>query len=292
MEALSDVLRLFRLNVDVYHNAQSCGNWRHSETHLGKTSFHMVTKGACKLNVPGEIDTILNHGDLVLFPREIPHVMCPINEEQAVQTVISFDQAGDLAGTGLLCGEACFDHSGSFHLLDALPAVFIVRHFEDNEWSCALIKLIMSESVNPSIASSSVLNRLSELIFVYAIRQYILSDAKSTGVLALYGHARLHRAINAIHNAPEKDWTLELLAQIATMSRTAFAEAFRNTSGWTAMKYLAWWRMQLAWSKLNEGSSSAEVAMIVGYQSEAAFSRAFKKQFGVTAGKIRRGNHR
>ena len=291
MEALSDVIQLFRMQAHVYHNAQSCGNWLIDEYHLGNTSFHMVTKGDCRLDVPGELNTVLNLGDLVLFPREIPHSMQPVGEEAGLEKIIPLDQAESIPGTGLLCGQACFNHSGSFHLLDALPSVFIVRYSENNEWSCLLIKLIVSESLNPTTASATILNRLSELIFIYAIRQHITDDQKTTGILAIYSHQRLNKAINAIHAAPEKEWTLEDLAKISSMSRTAFVETFRNISGWTPIKYLTWWRMQLAWSKLTDGNSSAEVAAQIGYKSEAAFSRAFKKHFGVTAGKIRRGNH-
>lgn len=288
MEALSDLIGTFRMRVDVYHNAKICGNWLYRETHLGETSFHMVTLGECQLDIPGHMNTVLGLGDLVIFPREIPHSMQPLTPKTGKQETLPFDQAIDLDGTGMLCGQAIFDHQGSFQLIDALPAAFIVRHSEESIWCDALVKMIMSESVAPNIASQAIINRLSELVFVYALRQYLEESDGNIGILALYGDVRLKMAISAIHTTPNASWTLESLAGTANMSRTAFAKKFRQISGWTPAKYLAWWRMQLAWSKLSEGMVSAEVAEQVGYKSEAAFSRAFQKQFNTTAGRVRR----
>lgn len=291
MEALSDLIRLFRMHVEVYHNAQICGNWLYRESHLGDTSFHMVTKGECNLDVPGHLNTILNAGDLVIFPREIPHTMYPVGEEFEEQKVIPFSQVQGESGTGMLCGQASFDHTGSQYLIDALPKVFLVRFNEENEWVCNLIKMIMTESVNPNIASQAILNRLSELLFIYALRQHLIDHEGNLGILALYSEPRIQKAIAAIHSSPAHNWTLETLAKEANMSRTSFAEKFRQLSEWTPAKYLTWWRMQLAWSKLSQGDGSAEVADHVGYKSEAAFSRAFQKHFDISAGKVRRGKH-
>ncbi len=108
-------------------------------------------------------------------------------------------------------------------------------------------------------------------------------------MLALYGHPRLARVIAAVHQQPGRDWTLDAMASEAALSRTAFAETFKAVSGWTPGQYLTWWRMQLAWSLLSGGESTAEVAHRIGYQSEAAFSRAFQKMFQIAAGKVRRG---
>lgn len=290
MEALTDLISTFKMHVDVYHNAKICGNWLYHETHMGKTSFHMVTKGDCQLNIPEHFETILNLGDMVIFPREIPHQMYPTSVQTGEQITLDFDQAEHLEGTGMLCGQACFHHQGSSHLLDALPQAFIVRQHEQNDWCRNLVDMIMAESVSPNVASQAIINRLSELIFIYALRQYLLENDQNIGLLALYSDIRIKKAISAIHSTPDYNWTLEKLANEAGMSRTAFTEKFRKISGWTPARYLAWWRMQLAWNKLSEGIASAEVAVQIGYKSEAAFSRAFQKHFGTTAGKIRRGD--
>ncbi len=289
MEALSELIKLFRMHVDVYHNAQICGNWLYRESHLGETCFHMVTKGECVLDVPGHLTTVLNYGDLVIFPREIPHTMHPLNKAPEEQFVIPFDEAKDIEGTGMLCAQACFDHQGSFNLLDAFPEVFLVRYKEENTWCNTLTHLIMEENENPTLASQAIVNRLSELLFIYALRQHLFDTDRAFSILALYADPRIQKAISAIHSSPATPWTLEMLASKAMMSRTAFAKKFKELSGWTPAKYVTWWRMQLAWAKLSEGMFSAEVSDLIGYKSEAAFSRAFVKHFAISAGKVRQG---
>ena len=288
MEVLSEIIRLFRMKVHVYHNEQICGNWLYREKEIGITCFHMVTKGECVLDIPGHFNTVLNYGDIVIFPHEIPHTMYPVNEMEGEQRRVPFHLIKNELGTGMLCGQAEFDHQGSSHLIDALPEVFLIRFHEKCDWSRNIVNLILNESFNPSLASDILINRLCEMLFIYAIRQFLHDHQGDHGLLALYSDKKLHKVLDAFHQSPADNWTLEDLAKVAGMSRTSFAEHFKTLSGWTPSKYLTWWRMQLAWSKLNEGYTSAQIAEEIGYKSEAAFSRAFQKQFGISAGKIRK----
>ncbi|MGB0732312.1 MAG: AraC family transcriptional regulator [Pontibacterium sp.] len=289
MDGFSDLVRLFHLRANVYHNAKICGNWLYSQGESSKTCFHVVTEGSCVLDVPGHLSTVLDVGDVVIFPREVPHTMYPATEVKGDQEVVAFHEAEGLDGTGMLCAQANFDHLGSHYLVDALPTVFVVRHDADQPWACHLKTLIMLESVNPSMASDTIINRLSEMLFIYAIRTYMQAENAPVGLLALYADSRLKQAIAALHQDIKFAWTVESLAKQANMSRTAFAEKFKAVSGWTPAQYLAWWRMQMAWQWLSEGRSVADVADSVGYQSEAAFSRAFQRQFQRTVGQVRRG---
>lgn len=288
-DAFSQVLQLLKLDVDIYHNAKVCGNWRIDEHRIGATCFHIVTEGRCSLEVPGYFSGILECGDLVIFPRELTHDMQPITALGGEQKHLDYNLAASIEGTGLLCGEVCFQHKGYRYLLDALPPVFIIRCNESVGWLKSLLDMIVLENHQTGAASKVILNRLSELLFTYAIRQHLTTNPKEVGFLALYGHPRLADAINAVHQAPGKDWTLEKVAEQAASSRSSFAETFKKVSGWTVGQYLNWWRMQLAWSLLSEGSSVSQVAAKVGYKSESAFSRAFKNEFLISAGKVRRG---
>lgn len=293
MQAFSDLIRLFRLNVEIYHNAKVCGNWLIEEHQLGQTCFHMSTEGKVILDVPGHLTTELNAGDLVIFPRELAHTMRPVNqydgEFSGPQQHMSFREAEGITGTGMLCGAARFQHKGSSQLLDALPPVFIVRFTEDSPWACGLLKLIIEENMTVDQTSKVIQDRLSELLFIYALRQFLADHPEQESLLSLYGHKQLSKAVEAIHRNPAEPWTLEQLARISGQSRTAFAGHFRQVSGWTVIKYLTWWRMQLAWRALKDGQTVANVAEEVGYGSEASFSRAFQKHFGIGAGKVRRG---
>jgi len=288
-DGFSDVLRLLRLDVDIYHNAKVCGQWRIDEHTLGATCFHIVTLGSCYLEVPGYLDCQLDYGDLVIFPRELVHNMLPQNSLTGDQQHLDFVSSKNIQGTGLLCGEIRFQHTASQSLLDALPAVFIIRYAQSHYWLEALLKMIVYENNHPAAATKAIINHLSELLFTYAIRQYVTDNPDNAGMLAIYSHPRLAKVIQAIHQQPEKNWTLESMAKTALMSRSSFADFFKAASGWTAGQYLSWWRMQLAWSSLAAGESVSQVADKIGYQSEAAFSRAFQKMFATTAGDVRRG---
>lgn len=289
-DSFSKILSLLRVDVDVYHNAKVCGDWRLSEHQLGLTCFHMVTMNSCMLDVPEHLHCALHCGDLVIFPRELAHSMVAEKKLTGPQQHLDYRVSQTIEGTGMLCGAMRFQHIGSRFLLDALPPVFVIRYDESNGWMKPLLEMILSESMSICPASKALVNKLSELLFIYALRQYLSDNPKEVGMLAVYGHPRLARAVSAIHQQPEYEWTLDSMAKEAALSRTTFAETFKQVCGWTPGQYLTWWRMQLAWSLLVDGEASAEVANKVGYKSESAFSRIFKKTFLIAAGKVRRGD--
>lgn len=289
MQAFSEVLTTLGMQVDIYHNAKVCGQWQLSEHSLGATCFHIVTEGRCALQVPGHLECILNCGDLIIFPRELAHTMIAIDDAQGAQQHLDFIEAKDRQGTGMLCGEVKFKHPAAQQILDALPAVFIIEQQASAAWLGALLQLIMLENYQPSAATKVVLDHVSELLFIYALEHHYCDLQSINGnLLALYQHPRLSKAVEAIHQKPQQQWTLASLAQTANQSRTAFSSAFKQVSGWSVMQYVTWWRMQLAWQRLIEGQSVASVAEHVGYQSESAFSRVFLKEFAINAGKVRR----
>lgn len=292
MDAFSDLIRMIRLDAQIYHNAFICGNWRLDEYDPGATCFHMVTQGGCRLVVPGHIETELQQGDLVVFPREIKHSMTPLTPASGKQEHLPYAQAADKEGIGMLCGKLRFQHAASAQLLDALPAVILIPHGQAQTWLAPLFELIVAESFACTAASTVLLDRVSEILFIQALRHYLQHHQHQLGILSLYTHPRLAAALTAIHQSPENNWTLETMARSAAQSRTQFAKMFRETSGWTPMQYLTWWRMQLAWRHLSDGQTIADVAEKVGYKSESSFLRLFKKTFGENAGSLRRTNKR
>ena len=246
IDAFSQILHLLKLDAHVYFNAKVCGNWRINEHTLGATCFHIVTVGSCVLDIPGHINGVLNYGDLVIFPRELSHSMVPVRPQTGEQVWFDFRVAQDLEGTGLLCGEMRFQHKGSCYLLDALPPVFVIRNDASNNWLRPLLEMIVTENMMLGPASKALLDKLSELLFTYALRQYLIDHPNEVGMLAVYGHPRLSQAINAVHQRPDYEWTLDSMAKEAALSRTSFAEAFKAVCDWTPGRYLTWWRMQLA----------------------------------------------
>jgi len=287
MSAFNDFVNLLKLEVEIYHNAKICGNWELQEHELGMTCFHIVTSGSCMLSVPGLLEIQFNQGDLVIFPKELAHKMWPVDSLKGSQEHVHYDS--ELVGTGMLCGEVRVMHLYQNQLLEALPPVLLIRNSEENPWLDQLTKLLLEESTKYQESKSVTLNRLSEMVFVYALRHHIENENSSVGLLAIYGDVRIAKAIKRFHDNPQQKWALEALASEAGMSRTRFSKRFKAVSGWTVGQYTCWWRMQLAWEKLSAGDKIISVAEQVGYQSEAAFSRAFLKQFNKNPGVVRRG---
>jgi AraC-like DNA-binding protein len=289
MSGLSELLKLIRLNASIYHNALVCGNWCIEEKEIGATCFHMVTTGATRLEIPGHQDIELNVGDLVIFPQEIPHRMTPLAPLKGKQVHIPFSEVTDEIGTGMLCGEIRFAHRAAERVIKALPEVIVINNLSCS-WISPITALIIDESINASDTTNIFLDKLSETLFIYALRHYIETEEGDASVLAIYAHPRLSVAIDHFHAAPDHPWTLEKLAETAALSRTQFAKVFKEVSGLTAMEYVTWWRMQIAWDKLVAGDTMADVAESVGYKSESSFLRAFKNTMGISAGTVRRSH--
>ena len=287
-QPVNDLLQLLRLHVDVYHNARVCGDWSLDEHQEGQTCFHLVTEGRCRLRMRGGTDTVLETGDLVLFPAELPHTLTPVGPVSGPHRHIAYDEAGDLPGTGLLCAEVRFQHKAAGWLLDALPEMLLLRR-NDTDWLEPLTALIIQQSHANGAFNASTVDRLCELLFTLALDHYLTGQPQQAGLLSLYGHPRISRALKAVHRDPARNWSLEALASEAALSRTGFASTFRQLSDWTPAQYLTWWRMQLAWQALQDGESVTATAAAVGYRSQAAFSRAFQRCFATSASAVRRG---
>lgn len=283
---LSELLDTFQLEARVYNNAQFCGNWRVKEHGIGQTCFHIVTVGRCQMKVKGSMaNHVLELGDLVIFPRELEHHLTPFPEDVNMNNPMGLIKADDKSeGTAMLCGELRFGHKGFNYILDALPPYFIITA-KQAPWIGPLLEQIRQEMIHTSMGSGSIIDRLSELLFVYALRHQI-SDQTDQGFLNLYSHPELSPAIKAIKKNPSHGWSIELLANECAMSRTKFAQLFKAVSKMTVNEYLTWWRMQLAYEALQKGKQVSLVAQDVGYQSDAAFGRVFKKAFGMSPSKV------
>lgn len=282
---LTELLDTFQLRAEVYNNAQFCGNWQVNAHKIGQTCFHMVTIGQCLMRVENHPTSLLEIGDLVIFPRELAHTLEPLDserEDDVPMTMISADQ--NVSGTAILCGELLFEHTGFNHILDALPEIMIIKAAQA-PWISPLLEQIRSEMLLRQTGSKTIINRLSELLFIYALRHHILHN-KNLCFLNLFTHKELQPALTCMRKHPEKNWTLETLAQACAMSRTKFSQLFKKVSGKTVNEYFTWWRMQLAYKYLIKGIRISQAADNVGYQSEAAFSRAFKKHYGISPGRI------
>ncbi|BFM09453.1 AraC family transcriptional regulator [Halioxenophilus aromaticivorans] len=291
MSLIDDLVNLLRLKVEVYHNARVCGDWHLEAEATNRACFHMPSQGECRLQVPGEGEWHLHQGDVAIFPRELAHSIVPTEPLSGQQQHLPIAQSQGQPGTSLLCGVIHFHHSGGAQLVGLLPKVVVVRMAEAGQWLKPLSELIVHESLAGEELNSPVLARLCEVLVSYTLRCHIQNSSHPTGLLAVYNHPRLFKAVKAMHSRPGRDWQLASLAEQANMSRSRFAQLFSEVAGMTATQYLVWWRMQVAFAELKKGHSVEQVADAVGYASEAAFARVFKKTMGTTVGAVRAGGN-
>lgn len=286
MSPFDDYFRLLQLSCGVYHNQQVCGDWTLTEHRLGQTCFHLVTFGQCFLDVNG-MQEILEAGDIVLFPRELPHRLRPVKLSAAAMQQQPVTRARLPDSTGLLCAEIQFEHAASTTLLDTMPDYLIIRADSSEATD---VRPVLTELMRHSLVSGPggavIVDRLGEVVFMLLVRQALVQT--QADVFAAYLHPVLGPALFAFHQSPDQAWTLAEIAAQAHVSRASYARLFKRVSGKTWNEYQRWWRMQLAWVLLRKGDSVLASALSVGYQSEAAFSRAFKHQFSMSAGEVRR----
>jgi AraC-like DNA-binding protein len=258
--------------------------------------YHLIARGSCWVQVAGEEAIRLNEGDFILFPQGHPHTLSSAPGLRATPDMSMFARPPtplpivyDLGGGGPDRGRivCCFlgcDERPFNPLLAALPKVIHLSaagHGGTTGWLATLLNTAVRESSSERAGRENVLARLSELMFVEALRRYLEAlPASQMGWLAGVRDPVVGRGLSALHAEPQNDWTVGRLARRAGVSRSVFAERFAEMVGQPPMQYLALWRMQLASRLLTDGGQVASVAAAVGYESEAAFSRAFKKLVG------------
>ncbi len=314
MDALSDVLRVIRLSGGVFLEAEFTAPWCIS----GKISpedckpylaaprhviaSHYVASGHMQIQAEGSEAIEVRTGEIVLLPHNDAHCFgselnpAPVPAGEVIQP----PQDGGLArivhggggeGTQLLCGFLGCDTPFS-PLLAGLPKMLKldVKTTASGAWIESTFRFAASEIAAGRLGSSTVIAKLSELLFVEAVNQFVANlPAERRGWLAGLRDPQVGRALASIHARPTEEWTAESLAHEVGMSRSAFAQHFSSLVGQPPMQYLATWRMHLAAQRLREGRNSvAQIAFGIGYDSEAAFSRAFKRQFGTSPGTWRR----
>jgi AraC-like DNA-binding protein len=307
-DVLSDVLGAVRLSGAVYFHFDMRSPWV-AETPASREiaanvmpgaqrviEYHLVAAGSCWGHAVGQPPMRLEEGDIIVFPQGDAHVLSSAPGMRAAPNMALFTRATrplplryELDGGGperarLICGFLGCDERPFNPLLTALPAVIHLsgRDAEARTgWPGTLLKVAAQETEVARAGGQNVLARLSELVFVEAIRRYLETlPPAQTGWLAGLRDPVVGAALAALHGAPREAWTVERLARRVGLSRSMLAERFTEMVGQPPMQYLALWRMQLASRLLIDGGPVAEVARAVGYESEAAFSRAFKKLVG------------
>lgn len=264
--------------------------------------FHVVTSGSCTLDVEGAPPVVVRAGDLVLVPHgtghrawgaeraptpsvfDLPHD--ELNERYGV-----LRHGGGGERTDVVCGGVRFDHPAARHLIQALPTIIHIESASTprSDWMRATLDLMADETREVRPGSDAVVSRLCDILVIQAIRSWIERDpAAQTGWLGALRDPQIGAAIGLIHAEPARRWTVASLADEVAMSRSAFAARFTTLVGEPVMSYVSRWRMHHALDLLETGDTTvAAVGREVGYDSEAAFSRAFKRVMGAPPRSLR-----
>jgi AraC-like DNA-binding protein len=306
MDALSDVLRAVRLSGAIFFDIHASDPWV-AETPGGPSivsamfpdaehlvCHHVITQGSCWASVAGDPPMALSAGDIIVFPHGDTHVLSSVPGLRRAPDLSMYRRPDDgrlpftlsmgdgtEATAAFVCGFLGCDARPFNPLLTALPRVLRV-HDESGGPLDSLVRFALAESKAARVGGEGVLGRLSELMFVEVIRRYLEAlPAERADWLAGLRDPYVGRALALLHRHPARPWDLEALARAIGLGRSALAERFTQFVGQPPMHYLTNWRMQLAANALRSGNESvATIAHQVGYDSEAAFSRAFKKAVG------------
>ena len=308
-DALSDVLRTVRLTGAAFFDVVARAPWVAEQPPREMVlprilpgagqliSYHVVTEGRCFANIIGGAPVEVAAGEVIVFTRGDPHTMSSSPglraagpnmealEGAASQRPFFTSIGADGPVTArLVCGFLACDVQPFNPLFDNLPAVIKAGDgAESGGWLGQFIHVAAAETASKRAGSESMLARLSELMFIEVVRRHLERlPPEQTGWLAGLRDPQVGRALSLLHARPAEDWTIEGLAREVALSRSVLAERFTALVGMPPIQYLARWRMQMAAGLLSCGNRSmAEVAAEIGYGSEAAFSRAFKKLVGV-----------
>jgi AraC-like DNA-binding protein len=297
------VLADLRMRGTFYCRAEGTAPWGLEMPAFGGClSFHVVTEGTCLLEVDGTVHT-LGTGDLALVPHGRGHLLrsdpgariagradlLPQEFIAEHYSVMRLDGGG--ATTGLICGVLEIDRPGAAHVLDLLPPVLMVpgREAARHGWLPVVLGLLADEVRHERPGAEAVVTRLADVVVIQAIRAWLEAGSTGPGWLRALRDPEIGRVVALVHRDPGADWTLDGLAREARMSRSAFAARFTELAGEPAMRYVTRWRMHVAGTALARGARVGELARRLGYESETAFVRAYKRVAGTTPGATRVG---
>lgn len=313
MDALSEVLKVVQLSGAVFLSARFTAPWCvASQADSGicasylpasdrLVSYHLVAEGYCMARLGDDMHSTIRveAGHVLVVPQGDAHLLGssldleptaagPLLAEKLNNhpgEVMRLAHGGDGAPTRLVCGFLACDGLLSDPLLAALPRLFKVDvgNGVESAWLASALDFAAAEAAEPRAGSATVLAKLSELLFVQAVRRCIDTlPQNESGWLAALRDRYVGRAMLQLHADPSHPWTVDELAGNVGLSRSALAQRFTDLLGQAPIQYLARWRLRAAARELRQGGKSmAEVAGAVGYDSEAAFSRAFKREFGL-----------
>lgn len=268
---------------------EAAGEWALAFDGRARLKFVAVTRGRCWLLLPDHLPEALVEGDVVL----ISNTRYTLASDPAVEPMDGMPlyalpgqdlvRIGDAAETALIGGGSGFVDGSAAFVLDALPQFLRVdRTSSTAEAVARTLNALRTEVAHAELGGSLIAERLAEILVIAAVRAFVTAGPTSAGWITALADPRIGKALRLLHADVAYRWTVPLLASEVGMSRSAFTQRFTKRVGRPPLDYLTHWRMVLAQRKLNAGETIATVAAEVGYNSQSAFSHAFKRTLGCT----------
>lgn len=306
MDALSKILDLLHFNGTFYFATDFHTPWSvEVPKYKNVVRFHYVTQGSVWVRIEGiDEPQLLSSGDIIVIPHGAKHILSDTPDRAPTSLDEAFTQAsydgqgvfqigeGNLSyGTQLVCGHFEFVELFKHPFVSHLPKHIIKRESDgiDFFWLKDTLKLLSHTATTQHDGSSAIIKRLSEVIFIQVVRFWNTQKKPDKGFIAALNDENISNGLQAFHDDYAADWTVEKLARESSMSRSLFADRFKQYLDLSPMQYVTNWRMQSARQILIETSLPLDsIAQKVGYDSAAAFSKAFKRMFDRTPGEFRR----
>jgi AraC-like DNA-binding protein len=304
MDPLSDILAGMRIRKALFTRLDASAPWGFASLGDPVVKFVLVVRGSAILTTASRPEPIaLRGGDVFIMVDDEPYrlydhessLMIDCVEVEKLRVGNRIAVGGGGAVTTFISGFFELDAKEAKPLLDALPRLLHLKLDQNRSLAFqTVLELLAVETEGPGLGSEAVVSRLFELLFVHAIRAHSSQPGAPTrGWMAAIADRQLARAVEAMHAEPANDWTVESLARTAGMSRSAFATRFRTVVGQTPLDYLTRWRVYAATRLMQQRNVSlSEVSRRVGYESDAAFNRVFKRETGMTPGAFRKAASR
>jgi AraC-like DNA-binding protein len=303
-DPVGEALHFLRMSGTFYCRSEFSAPWALAFPPMQNClMLHVVTSGRCVLETEATPHRWIQAGELTLVPHGQGHVVASaaglaasqlfeIPREQVSERYETLRLGGDGERTTMICGLFQFDDRAAQQLVALLPDAITVDAWAtpQTEWIQSTLRMIAAEAKEMSPGGETVITRLADILVVHAIRHWIVHCTPTqTGWLGALRDRQIGPVISKVHRHPTRRWTLELLAAEASMSRSAFAARFTELVGESAMHYVTRWQMNAARLHLVESDQTvAEIAHSFGYESEAAFNRAFKRHLGISPGAAKR----
>jgi AraC-like DNA-binding protein len=299
LDVLTDVFDTIGLKGALYFRTDFSSPWAVEVPNLKDAArFHLVVQGNCYVTLPSEETIVLEAGDLILIPRGQSHILADqvTYDAPSLETVLddlNYDGNGvvivgsgeEQASTKMVCGHLTFRRGADHPVLNALPD-YIHTTAGDRAREPLLdemLRLIARRIFIENLGSEASLTRMSEIVFIELIRAGIDKDGQLTSMINAFRDKYIGLALELIHKRASEPWTVESLAREVGMSRSRFSDRFNSLMNTSPMAYLTEWRLQISLTLLDDVRNSVQqVSNQVGYQSPAAFTRAFSKRFGAS----------